>query len=93
MWGAEWISFRNGAADDEAILQRLSNADLAPVNALLEACILVPLQERVGLLFSLNPLILHREEECSREAGLLTAQSHSAYMLVPFWVQRVIDTA
>lgn len=48
MWGAEWISFRSGAADDEAILQRLSNADLAPVNALLEACILVPLQERVG---------------------------------------------
>ena len=48
MWGAEWTSFRDGAADDEAILQRLSNADLAPVNALLEACILVPLQERVG---------------------------------------------
>ena len=47
MWGAEWRSFRDGAADDEAIMQRLSKADLAPVNALLEACILVPLQERV----------------------------------------------
>ena len=47
MWGAEWISFRDGAADDEATLQRLSKADLAPVNALLDACILVPLQERV----------------------------------------------
>ena len=47
MWGAEWMSFRDGAADDDAILQRLSNADLAPVNALLEACVLVPLQERV----------------------------------------------
>ena len=78
MWGAEWISFRDGAADDEAILLRLSNADLAPVNALLKALHPGASAGAGGVLFSLSPLILHREEECSRDAGLLTAQSHSA---------------
>jgi hypothetical protein len=47
MWGAQWTAYAEDAADHGA-LQVLSRADLSPVQALLDACILAPLQELVG---------------------------------------------
>ena len=46
MWGAQWTAYAEDAAD-HGTLQVLSHADLSPVQALLDACILAPLQEMV----------------------------------------------
>lgn len=47
MWGAQWRAYAEEAAD-HGTLQLSSHADLSPVQELLDACILVPLQEMVG---------------------------------------------
>ena len=47
MWGAQWTAYAEDAAGHDA-LQMLSHADLSPVQALLDACILAPLQEMVS---------------------------------------------
>lgn len=48
MWGDQWRAFAAEAAEGSS-LDALVDADLLPVQALLESCILAPLLERVRL--------------------------------------------
>ena len=61
MWGVQWRSFA-GEAAGAGSMDALADADLAPAQALLEACVLAPLLERVCLerdlaLFKLSVLM------------------------------------
>ena len=53
MWGAQWRGYAAEAAGGVSSLDALADADLSPVQALLESCILVPLLERVCLRLTL----------------------------------------